>query len=113
MLDRQCKNNLGHALSRLQYLVVVVLRGAPGVEPQVQAPRPGDVHRLLELVVVPDRVHRLHRLPSGPRGRDLEAGQEPRLFPLIQDPGGAESGVVTLTIQTKQDAYGGRQEAHL
>lgn len=65
------------------HLVVVVLRGAAGVEAQVEAACSWDVYRLFELIVVSHRVDRLHRLPSSPWGRDLQACQEAWLLPLI------------------------------
>lgn len=71
------------------YLVIIILRGASAIKPQVQAAGPWNVHGLFKFIVVPDRVNSLHSLPGSPRSWDFQAGEETRLFFLFQHSGAA------------------------
>lgn len=76
LLDLHCES---------QYLVIVILWGTARIKTKVQTAGPWDVYRLLELVIVPHRVHRLYCLPSSPWGRDLQPSQETRLLPFVKN----------------------------
>lgn len=68
-----------------QYLVIIILGGAARIKAKVQAAGSWDVYRLLELVIIPYRVHCLYCLPSSPWGRDLQSSQETWLLTFVKN----------------------------
>ena len=57
-------------------LVIVVLRGTPGVKLDEETPRPRDTESLLKLEVVPQRMATLYDFPCSPGSWYFYLGQE-------------------------------------
>ena len=73
-----------HITPPIPHLVIIILWWTFGIKAHIEAACPWQMYRLLELVIVPYRVDALYSLASGPRGGDLQAGQETLLLFLFQ-----------------------------